>query len=164
MSSLSKHCFWFFFVRLTCIHTAYSALLRNQWGPLSQTEGIPLVQQRQNTMFRLIKKKTRNFIETRTAEKHFGIYLVTYLAKGTQALCILETTRLKAYTVVLKLCTKYWVGCSLSYTQLGLLILQALQELVDHRRWFCMKLFDIWYTNCKGWQKWRHFSLSNGLQ
>lgn len=58
-------------------------------------------------MFRLIKKKTRNFIETRTAEKHFGIYLVTYLAKGTQALCILETTRLKAYTVVLKLCTKY---------------------------------------------------------
>lgn len=66
-----------------------------------------MVQQRQNTMFRLIKKKLETLLKQRTAEKHFGIYLVSYLAKGTQALCILETARLKAYTVVLRLCTKY---------------------------------------------------------
>lgn len=47
-------------------------------------------------MFRLIKKKLETLLKQRTAEKHFGIYLVSYLAKGTQALCILETARLKS--------------------------------------------------------------------
>lgn len=46
-----------------CIHTTYSALLINHGGPLSQTEGIPLVQQRQNTMFRLIKKKLETLLK-----------------------------------------------------------------------------------------------------
>lgn len=66
-----------------------------------------MVQQRQNTMFRLIKKKLETLLKQRTAEKHFGIYLVSYLAKGTQALCILVTVRLKSYTVALRLCTIY---------------------------------------------------------
>lgn len=74
-------------------------------GPLSQNEGIPLVQQRKNIMSRLIKKKLQTLLIQRTAETHFGIYLVSYLAKSTQALCILETARLKAYTVDLRLCT-----------------------------------------------------------
>lgn len=55
--------------------------VEKHWRPLSQTEGIPLVQQRQNTIFRLIKKKLETLLKQRTAEKHFGIYLESYLAK-----------------------------------------------------------------------------------
>lgn len=95
-----------FLIRLTYIHTAYSALGRTT-DEHCTNEGIPLVQQRQNTMFRWIKKKLETLLKQRTSEKHFGIYLVSYLAKSTQALCILETAGLKAYTVVLRLYTKY---------------------------------------------------------
>jgi len=78
---LSKHCFFCFFKNQADVYTYSFFSVEKHRGPLSQTEGIPLVQQRQNTMFRLIKKKIETLLKQRTAEKHFGIYLVSYLAK-----------------------------------------------------------------------------------
>lgn len=52
-------------------HTAYSALGRTTDEHFTN-EGIPLVQQRQNTMFRWIKKKLETLLKQRTSEKHFG--------------------------------------------------------------------------------------------
>lgn len=53
--------------------------------------------------------KLETLLKQRTAKKKtfWDMFSILFSQKDTQALSILETARLKAYTVILRLCTKY---------------------------------------------------------
>lgn len=65
----------FFGGRLMWIHAAHTDYILCRRKPLNKallrTEGIHLVQQRQNTMFRMFKKKLETLLK-HALQKHFG--------------------------------------------------------------------------------------------
>lgn len=87
--------------------------LNQHWGDVEdhfhKVKTILWYNKGKNTKFRLIKMKLETLLKQRTAKKKtfWDMFSILFSQKDTQALSILETARLKAYTVILRLCTKY---------------------------------------------------------
>lgn len=113
-------------------------------------------------MFRLIKKKLETLLRQRTAEKHFGIYLVSYLAKKVH----------KHYAFWRRHGLKSKHSCpTFMYKVLNWLqpCLHTVRIVTTISRSSMMILKVIVpprskYTNCKGGKNKMLFPLSNGFQ